>query len=248
MPLRAVIFDLGGTLVDWPDWETAWEERWTLAYGYWRDRSNQENLEASAFARAMHEAELAHWRLVEEQYLSAPPEAVIRDGFRLAGRVASDQVVGAVLDAYARAVNGWASVYPDARPTLLALRERGLSIGLLSNTWWAASWHNADLAEHGLEDLIDVAVYTSELPNSKPHPAVFRHVLHRLAVTPEESVMVGDRPVDDISGALGAGMTAIFKTNDRPRPVPDGVHPSATIRTLSELLPALDRLLAGESR
>jgi putative hydrolase of the HAD superfamily len=242
---RAIVFDLGGTLVDWPDWETAWEERWGLALVYCRERVAREWPDAPAFSRAMHEAELAHWRRVEEQYLSAPPDAVVREGFALLGRTVDEFDIEVTLDGYARAVNGWACGYPDARQTLLAVRQRGLSIGLLSNTWWAASWHNADLAEHGLDDLIDVAVYTSQLPHSKPHPEVFRHVLAKLRVSPEQSVMVGDRPIDDIRGALGVGMTAVFKTNGHPRPVPAGVHPSATIQTLSELLPALDRLAAG---
>jgi putative hydrolase of the HAD superfamily len=244
-PFRAIVFDLGGTLVDWPDWETAWEERWGLALGYGRELVHWDWPDAGSFARAMHEAELEHWRRVEEQQVSTPPDAVVSEGFKRLGRPPGDSALEAVLDGYARAVNGWASAYTDARPTLLALHQRGLSIGLLSNTWWAASWHNADLAEHGLQDLIDVAVYTSELPHSKPHPEVFRNVLTRLGAPPNRSIMVGDRPIDDISGALGVGMTAIFKTNGTPRPVPEGIHPSATIETLSELLPVLEGLAAG---
>jgi putative hydrolase of the HAD superfamily len=29
-----VIFDLGGTLVDWPEWEEAVERWWVLSYNY----------------------------------------------------------------------------------------------------------------------------------------------------------------------------------------------------------------------
>src|SRR5262249_19040296 len=131
---------------------------------------------------------------------------------------------------------------PDSRSTLLAVRARGLAIGLLSNTWWAAAWHNADLAAHGLDDLLDVAVYTSDLPHSKPHPATFQEVTRRLGVEPGLSLMVGDPPVDDIQGALGAGMRGILKTNGHPRPIPAGVVPTATIETLAELPSLLDRL------
>ncbi|HTE86084.1 MAG TPA: HAD family hydrolase [Dehalococcoidia bacterium] len=240
--IAAIIFDLGGTLVDWPDWDTAWEERWGSAFDFYRERALGSAPERGKFVEAMHAAELAHWRRVEEDCWSGPPASVIQDGFRRMGQESGEHGVLVALDGYARAVSGWAQVYPDARSTLLALRERGLSLGLVSNTWWAASWHNADLAEHGLEDLIDVAVYTSDLPHSKPHASVFKHVTARLAVPPEQCVMVGDRPVDDISGALRAGMTAVLKTNGHPRPIPDGVHPSATIETLSELPAVLERL------
>jgi putative hydrolase of the HAD superfamily len=124
----------------------------------------------------------------------------------------------------------------------LSLREQGYRIGLLSNTWWAADWHNADLAEHGLQDLLDAVVYTSDMPHSKPHPSVFHEIASRLGVDAERCLMVGDRPVDDIRGALGAGMLAVFKTNGHPRPIPNGVHPTATIETLAELPSLLERL------
>lgn len=242
---EAVIFDLGGTLVDWPDWETAWEERWGSAWEFYRERLTGDESDRASFTRAMHAAELSHWERVERDCWSAPPSSVVRDGFQRIDRRPDDLEVEIVLDGYARAVSGWATVYSDSRATLLALRNRGVSIGLLSNTWWAATWHNADLAAHGLQDLIDVVAYTSELPHSKPHLSVFQHVLSRLNVSPDRCVMVGDRPVDDISGAMGAGMVAVFKTNGHPRPVPAGVVPSATIETLSELLPVLDRLAAS---
>lgn len=246
-PIAAIIFDLGETLVDWPDWDTAGEERWGTAYDFFRERRGADTGPFRPdFARAMRTAEMAHWRRVEREYSSAPPEALVREGFGLLGFAAGEAEILAVLDGYARAVSGWARVYPDSRPTLLALRERGYPIGLLSNTWWAAAWHNADLAVHGLQDLIDVSVYTSDLPHSKPHPAVFREVTERLGVPADSCVMVGDRPIDDIQGALGVGMRAVFKTNGHPWPLPQGVRPTATIETLSEL-PRVLETFAGES-
>lgn len=245
-PIAAIIFDLGETLVDWPDWDTAGEERWGEAYDFLRAGPPRAGLPARGdFARAMRAAELAHWQRVERDHSSAPPEALVREGFRLLGLAPGEAGVLAVLDGYARAVSGWARVYPDSRATLLALRERGYRIGLLSNTWWAAAWHNADLAAHGLQDLLDVAVYTSDLPHSKPHPSVFHEVASRLGVRPDACVMIGDRPVDDIQGALGAGMRAVFKTNGHPRPIPDGVTPTATIETLSALPRLVDAFSEG---
>ena len=240
VPPRAVIFDLGGTLVEWPDWDEDAPRRWAISYDHlvaalpredWPDRE--------AYAHAMREAELAHWRRVEHEHWSGPPSGLLREGFRLLGRHVHEAELLAALDGYARAVDGWAEVFPDARDTLLLLRERGYRLGLLSNTWWAADWHNADLATHGLADLLDEVVYTSDLPHSKPHPSVFREVAGRLGVEPAACVMVGDRPVDDISGALGAGMRAVWKTNGNPRPKPQHIVPTATITHLAELPPLL---------
>jgi putative hydrolase of the HAD superfamily len=233
---RAVIFDLGGTLLDWPDWIDDSPRRWALSYDHlvaalpgngWPARDD--------FVRAMREAELAHWDRVDDEHWSGPPSGLIHDGFRRLGRHVHEQELLAALDGYARAVDGWAIVFPDSRATLQQLRECGYRLGLLSNTWWAAEWHNADLALHGLADYLDELVYTSDLPHSKPHPSVFREVASRLGVEPAACVMIGDRLIDDICGAQGAGMRAVWKENDRPWPRPERVEPDAVVKNLAEL-------------
>src|SRR5207302_10936198 len=99
---------------------------------------------------------------------------------------------------------------PDAAPTLQALRDRGLRIGLLSNTHWPRSFHEHFLERDGLAALIDARCYTSEMPVTKPHPDAFRAVLDALGVAdPAACVFVGDRPYDDIDGAQSMGMKAV---------------------------------------
>ncbi len=235
-PPRAVIFDLGGTLIDWPDWGEAVSRRWSMAYDYLVAQLPRRNWpERDTYVKAMLEAEQAHWNRVVAEQWSGPPSGVIREGFRRLERHLHEDELIAALDGYAHAVDGWAIVFPDARETLQLLRERGYPLGLLSNTWWAADWHNADLATHGLNGLLDEIAYTSDLPHSKPHPSVFQEVASRLGVPVEACVMVGDRLVDDISGALGVGMRAVWKYNDNPWPKPEHITPTATITNLAEL-------------
>ncbi len=236
---RAVIFDLGGTLVDWPDWDADAPRRWALSYDHLIRAVPRAGWPArEQYAAAMRAAELAHWVRVETEHWSGPPSSLLSDGFRRLGCSVHEHELIAALDGYARAVDGWAVAFADARPVLESLRARGYRLGLLSNTWWAADWHNADLATHGLSGLLDELVYTSDLPHSKPHPAVFAAVAGRLGVPASACVMVGDRPIDDISGAAGAGMRGVWKTNGVPRPKPDHIVPDAVITQLVEL-PAL---------
>jgi putative hydrolase of the HAD superfamily len=242
MAIQAVIFDLGGTLIDWPDWDEDVLNRWGLSYDYlvskgngrqWPDRDN--------YVEAMRGAELAHWKRVNTVRSSNTPAEVLLEGFQVLDcEVSRDELLFA-LDGYAQAVYGWAMVFPDAASTLLALRARGYRLGLLSNTWWAADWHNADLLMHGLNTLLDLVTYTSDLRHSKPHPEAFLTVCRRLHVEPENCVMVGDRLVDDVSGALKVGMRGVWKKTSYPWPEPDNIHPSATISSLSELLPLIDQ-------
>lgn len=240
-PVRAVIFDLGGTLIDWPDWDSDIERRWAMSYDYLVKNLPADNWpDSQTYVRAMRAAEKHHWQQVAERQASSTPLEFMRVGFHLMGRQGNETEMLTALDGYARAVDGWAVVFPDTRQTLQTLRERGYRIGLLSNTWWAAAWHNAELATHGLENLLDVVAYTSDLPHSKPHPSVFSYVAHRLGTQPDECVMVGDRLVDDIGGALAAGIRAVWKENDYPWPQPADIKPTAVITTLAELLPLIE--------
>jgi len=230
---RAVVFDLGGTLVQWPDWEGGAPEKWGLAYDavreVWDIGATREE-----FVAAMRAAEKAHWERVDRDHWSGPPTGLVSDGFRrLEGNV-DDRALVAALDGYARAVAGWCTVFADTRDTLATLRERGYRLGLLSNTWWAAAWHNADLAAHGLGGLLDELVYTSDLPHSKPHPSVFREVALRLRIAPEACVMIGDRQIDDVAGARAVGMRAIWRRNESGFPVSD-VAPDVMVDALAEL-------------
>src|SRR5262245_32624354 len=73
-PPRAVSFDLGGTLVDWPEWEEDSPRRWalswdaltaTLPHAEWPPREQ--------YVAAMRAAELAHWERVDAEHWSGPP-------------------------------------------------------------------------------------------------------------------------------------------------------------------------------
>lgn len=240
---RAVIFDLGGTLVQWPDWEGGAPAKWGLAYDAVRAAHEDVGESKEQFVAAMRAAELAHWERVDREHWSGPPAGLVRDGFRRLGVAAEDRAIVAALDGYARAVAGWCTVFADTRGTLGMLRERGYRLGLLSNTWWAAEWHNADLAVHGLAGMLDELVYTSDLPHSKPHPSVFREAASRLGVAPEACVMIGDRQIDDVEGARAVGMRGIWRRNDAGFPASD-VTPDGVVGSLAEL-PGLLRSWGG---
>ena len=240
---HAVIFDLGGTLVQWPDWEGGAPAKWGLAYDALRAACDDLGASKEQFVAAMGAAEKAHWERVDRDHWSGPPTGLVSEGFRRLGVVADDRALLAALDGYARAVAGWCTVFADTRETLAVLRERGYRLGLLSNTWWAADWHNGDLAAHGLGGMLDELVYTSDLPHSKPHPSVFREVASRLGVAPESCVMIGDRQIDDVQGARAVGMRGIWRRNDSGFPTSD-VTPDATVDALAEL-PSLLRTWGG---
>lgn len=239
MPPQAVIFDLGGTLVQLPGRNEDMDRRWILSYqSLTKLFPDAQWPNCEMYVRTMQEAEDAHWQRVVKEQWSGPPTGLLSDGFRRLGCQVHEKELLTALDGYAQAIGGWAIPFPDAHETLKVLRQRGYRLGLLSNTWWAAEWHNAHLATHHLDELLDAVVYTSDLPHSKPHPSVFLEVTARLGVEPQACVMVGDMMIDDISGALGVAMRAVWRRNER-WPRPDHIIPTATINHLAELPPLL---------
>src|SRR5215218_8542461 len=121
------------------------------------------------------------------------------------------------------------SLYDDALPTLELLRGRGLKIGLVSN-----GARNLDefVADHRLD--VDAALGSRGHGWTKPHPSIFRAVLERLAVRPEEAAMVGDSPEDDIEGAKALGIRAFLL--DREGAYPDREDTLPDLRALPAAL------------
>jgi HAD superfamily hydrolase (TIGR01509 family) len=127
---------------------------------------------------------------------------------------------------------------PDAASVLSALKGRGLRTGLLSNTHWPREWHEDALAADGLDDLLDVRLYSSELTHMKPHPSTFQTLLDAVGTTASQAAFVGDRPHDDISGAKAVGMRTVWIRNELV-PAYD-VAADATIDELSDLIDVID--------
>ena len=96
-------------------------------------------------------------------------------------------------------------LYEDALPALVALRDRGLRIGLLSNS---ARDLDEFVAHHGLD--VDAVLTSRAHGKTKPHATIFRRMLELLAVDAGEALMVGDTVDDDVDGALAVGMRAVL--------------------------------------
>jgi putative hydrolase of the HAD superfamily len=96
-------------------------------------------------------------------------------------------------------------LYEDAPPVLEELRGLGLKLGLVSNTGRDL---DAFIAHHRLR--VDAALGSGAFGRTKPHPTIFRAVLERLEVEPEEAAMVGDSVEDDVEGARASGIPTAF--------------------------------------
>ena len=95
---------------------------------------------------------------------------------------------------------------PSSVATLVALRERGLRVGVLSNTHGLElrAWDRSPLAAH-----VEVVALSHELGACKPNPATYAHVLSRLGVSAAAAAYVGDGSNDELAGARSAGFAMV---------------------------------------
>src|SRR6185437_1559342 len=89
---------------------------------------------------------------------------------------------------------------------LESLRERGLLVGLVSNAFDPPALLHRDLAQLGVAERLDVAVFSSEVGRRKPDPVIFERALAALGVVPERALFVGDTLATDVAGAAALGM------------------------------------------
>jgi len=97
--------------------------------------------------------------------------------------------------------------------TLTALRERGIRLGVLSNTH-ALELRAWDLSP--LASLVDVVALSHEIGCCKPDHAAYEYVLDRLHVPAGAAVYVGDGSSDELSGARAAGFGMVILAEEAP--------------------------------
>jgi REG-2-like HAD superfamily hydrolase len=115
------------------------------------------------------------------------------------------------------------SLYPDTVPCLEELARAGLKLAVLSN--WDYSLHRV-LRLLGLDRFFETEIASLEEGIEKPEPEIFRIAFERLGARPQEVLHVGDDPLDDVRGALGAGAWAALV--DRPAEAAEGRKPVRT--------------------
>ena len=102
--------------------------------------------------------------------------------------------------------------FPGAHPTLSLLRERGLGMALVTNGPVASQQPKIDGL--GIAGYFHTILISEAEGVRKPDAEIFRRATDTLGVAAAEAVMVGDNPETDIGGAKAFGMKAIWKRDE----------------------------------
>ena len=124
-------------------------------------------------------------------------------------------------------------VYSDVFPMLAQLRTNGVKLGLVTNGLKRDFEYLLKRME--LADCFDVVVGMDTCDKAKPDKEIFLFALNKLGIHPEQALFVGDSVKNDYKGAEGAGMKPLII--DREGKAPSNVD---KIESLTALLSLLD--------
>jgi len=123
------------------------------------------------------------------------------------GRI-DPKILASGIVAYRRGRGSALVLYPHVQMTLLELAKRGIKLGVVSDAPQAQVWLR--LCELALQHVFDAVVTFEDTRERKPSPAPFRAVLGRLEVKPQEALMVGAWAERDVVGGKSLGMKTVF--------------------------------------
>jgi putative hydrolase of the HAD superfamily len=134
----------------------------------------------------------------------------------------------------------WYDLFPKlsvpmshARETLIALKSRGIKLGLVTNGKSKIQNRKVDTLE--LREFLDVILVSEDAGIKKPDPRIFQIALEYLQLEAAQVWMVGDHPVNDVLGARDAGLNSVWLKGAN-HVWPDGAERGLEIEGLLELL------------
>jgi REG-2-like HAD superfamily hydrolase len=202
-PVRALFFDVGGTLIQpWPSVGATYAavaRRHGLA-------CTPEQME-----RAFRES----WVALKRPGLTVSRKDWWRElVFRTLGQE-NEECFAELYNLFSQA-ESW-RVFPDVEETLRDARTQGLHLGIISN--WDERLRPL-LRELNLLPLFDSVTISCEVGEEKPAAAIFRAALDASGIPAAETVHIGDSLEDDVRGAVAAGMRGVLVQRSNFAPMP----------------------------
>jgi len=198
MKIKAILFDLGGTLVQTSPIPEIFQK---ILQAHGVDRSTEEIEKARKTAEKQADIEMLptlgdkFWFIWNAQVLE---QLEIHNNVSLLAKRISEL--------------GWhyakVELYPDVEKTLKLLKQSGFKIGLITNG--LESDVREILPRVELMGFFDIEIASNTVGKMKPSKEVFLHALEKLDVLPHEAIFVGDTIEYDYKGAKECGLKALL--------------------------------------
>ena len=234
MKYKAVLFDLGSTLIEYEnqDWPTLGKTGIIAAYPFMKKSFSQLPV-VEQFGPTFYK----YLRAILDQrqdHSEVELHDVCNRIFKQMGLSITDGIVGKFVDIYYKPVTEQITLIPGADKILEKLKEAGLTIGLVSNSIFPEKFHRSEMERFGLLKYFDFTIFSSSVGIRKPGKNIFDMALKRAGVDSSKAIFIGDRFDADVGGAKNAGITSVLKYREG-RENPDNIEPDFTILNLDEL-------------
>jgi putative hydrolase of the HAD superfamily len=103
-------------------------------------------------------------------------------------------------------------LYDFVIPLLKQIKDLNIKIGLISNSSVFVIKNVRKKTD--LLDYIDYPLFSFDVKTIKPDPKIYEEMLKIAKIKPEEMIMIGDNPLDDVYPAISLGINAIEFTGD----------------------------------
>jgi len=201
MALKAVIFDAGNTLM-LINYGVVVEA--LAAEGYSVDEAAVR--EAEYRARVQLDPILARRNSTEAPRIFQMYMQFVCEGINVPWGEAAGRALGRMAE-YHRAQNLWNRLNPQAPTVLRMLRDRGLTLGMISNS---NGWVERLVTQSGMRSYFRFVLDSRLVGIEKPDPGIFQLALDRIGISPDEALYIGDLYSVDVVGSRAAGMCAIL--------------------------------------
>ncbi len=250
--LKAVLFDLDDTLIDWSDSDFDWAELSQQRLGAMLARLQHNGQRPPALEQISHDYQqrtLEAWAAGRMSLRAPHLGRILADTLAAAGASAELLDEETLLRAHPWSTFPGVVLFEDVPDLLQLLHDNDIRVGLVTNAHQPMCLRDHELEAYGLLPLLPECRFSAaDVGWLKPHPHIFRAALDCLGVQPQEAVFVGDNPVADVAGAQNAGMRGILRTgngkNDTSM-LAGLIEPDHRLDTLAELPAVLDGWFPG---
>jgi putative hydrolase of the HAD superfamily len=212
--LKAVIFDLGETLITYTTDYTEREKKISE-----KVQNLFSKMGYSIPEKLYHELKREMWKNWKEQFRLSETEFEIGDFLyhllRKLGVKAQDAVkfIPLITEIIYKYDLKYVVLKPAVKDTLKKLQNMSYLMGIISNTSYSYDHILEILKRHEIIDYFNAVIVSSKERVCKPNPKIFKKALQLLGISANEAVFVGNDLQVDIKGAERAGIKSILITD-----------------------------------
>lgn len=216
--LKAVIFDLDNTLIDFLKMKRI---------------SCEEAITSMIDAGLTVEKERALKILFDiyDKYGMEDPRVFQKFLEKTQGHI-DHKILASGIVAYRKVRSGFLEPYPHVISTLIHLKQKKLKLAVVTDAPRMKAWIR--LVAIKVSDFFDVVVTYEDTMQFKPSSMPFELAIKKLNIKPQDCLMVGDMPERDILGAKKIGLKTCFAFYGNPKA--KNVSADFVIKDIKELI------------